>query len=290
MAANLGFGQVASLIGLNYLGNFTGAGLGQFFSGRKMYRQYKYQRALQEQAAQLNYNYQLDSARNLPGAQRQGLESAGYNPLLALGNFNATNGYTSAGSAGIATDPNIDMSGDAVNAYKVGKLERDMNKKQQEQIDSIIKNNDANTANAYEQAKTEEMKRQHYQSQIDLNSIQQQLGRKDLNWRDRLYLKDIETAYTNAAANRLGAQAAMSNASTAQNVYELDKRLHGGDIAKQDALKEYYNSKFGHGAVKFGEGASDLTRGLGTIVGLGAGAYGAGRYLRYLNKQPIGFR
>lgn len=79
-------GGAALSFGANYL-----AGL----------QQYKYQRALQEQAAQLNYDYGQKSLLNSPGSTRKGLESAGYNPMLAVQNATsgADAGWTSSGSA-----------------------------------------------------------------------------------------------------------------------------------------------------------------------------------------------
>lgn len=197
----------ASSIGTGFLNNM--------FAGKSMLRQYKYQRSLQEHAAQLNYNYGIKQAQELPQATRKGLESAGYNPLLAIGNFNTGNGFTSAGSAGLAT-PQVDsgnLGGDIVNAYRAFQLERKMNAKQIDQIDSVIKTNEANAALASQQAQTEQNKRDYYQSQVALNNIDTRLKNEELPWVARKRLMEIKTGYQNAQANFLGAEAQKLNSS-----------------------------------------------------------------------------
>lgn len=64
------------------------------------FKQYKYNKKLQEQAAQLNYDYGQRSLMSSPSATRQGLEAAGYNPMLAVQNSTsgANAGWTSNSS------------------------------------------------------------------------------------------------------------------------------------------------------------------------------------------------
>lgn len=69
-----------------------GVGLGKIFSGvEKSSNKKAYKQA--QKYAELQYQYMLRSARELPLATREGLEAAGYNPLLALG---STGGASSA--------------------------------------------------------------------------------------------------------------------------------------------------------------------------------------------------
>ena len=63
-------------------------------------------------AANLNYNIALNKA--LPTAMRQGLEAAGYNPILGvLGNYNAQTGSVSSsvGSQGLGNLPQVSRGG-----------------------------------------------------------------------------------------------------------------------------------------------------------------------------------
>lgn len=65
------------------------------------YKQYKYQKKLQEQAASLNYKYGRKAALNQYGWTRKSLENADYNPMLAVsqGPVGMSSGFTSPGSA-----------------------------------------------------------------------------------------------------------------------------------------------------------------------------------------------
>lgn len=75
--------------------------LGGASSALGSYKQYKYQKKLQAQSAQLNYKYGKKTALNQYGWTRKSLEDAGYNPILAVsqGPVGMSGGYTSAGSA-----------------------------------------------------------------------------------------------------------------------------------------------------------------------------------------------
>lgn len=72
------------------LGNVAGAGLS-----------YGQQKKLSEHQAKVNYQYAEKSARNTPTWNRAGLETAGYNPMLAVQNSTsgANAGWTSTPSA-----------------------------------------------------------------------------------------------------------------------------------------------------------------------------------------------
>ena len=72
------YGQIGSAL-VGSVGSLFGA-------NASAKQQYKYQSKLQEQAAKLNYDYSLKSAENMPSSTRQGLEDAGYNPMLAVQN------------------------------------------------------------------------------------------------------------------------------------------------------------------------------------------------------------
>lgn len=90
-----------------------GFGIGKILSGsEKLANKKAYQQAMLY--AELQYQYALKQARNMPLATRQGLEAAGYNPLLALGS-------TAGGSSAyhLPQAPNFENYG----TYKAGMLE-----------------------------------------------------------------------------------------------------------------------------------------------------------------------
>lgn len=116
----------------NMYGQIGAAGIGSFASlfgaNASSKKQYKYQSALQSQAAKLNYDYSLKSAENMPSSTRQGLEDAGYNPMLAV--QNATSGANSSWtSAGQATAPDYAgaISQGVANAQSFQRLKNETN-------------------------------------------------------------------------------------------------------------------------------------------------------------------
>ena len=121
------------------LGGLIGAGASMISSKRQMH----YQSALQREAAALNYDYGIKSLENSPTAQRKGLVSAGYNPMLAVSNatYGANSGWTSTGQAG-SFDASIGLSSGLNNVLSVQNM-----KNQTSQTESI---NDKNYAEADE--------------------------------------------------------------------------------------------------------------------------------------------
>lgn len=83
------------------LGSLGSSALSFLGASHGAYKQYKYQRELQQQAASLNYKYGKKTALNQYGWTRKSLESADYNPMLAVsqGPVGMSSGFTSAGSA-----------------------------------------------------------------------------------------------------------------------------------------------------------------------------------------------
>lgn len=73
-------------------------------TGKQQRRAYEYARALQQQ----QYDLSLKGFKEAPKAQRTGLETAGYNPMLALGNVG--NGVSVAGGTPVNAN-STDVSG-----------------------------------------------------------------------------------------------------------------------------------------------------------------------------------
>lgn len=133
--------------GLMAAGALGSAGIGALSANASSKKQFKYQSALQAQAAKLNYDYSLKSAENMPTSTRQGLEDAGYNPMLAVQNSTsgANSSWTSAGNA-TAPDYAGAISQGVANAQSFQRL-----KNETQQAESV---SDANYANA-DKAKAE---------------------------------------------------------------------------------------------------------------------------------------
>lgn len=133
------FGSFGSAVGSSVIGAIA--------ANSSAFKQFKYQSELQRQAAKLNYQYAQKTALNSPSWNRSGLESAGYNPMLAV--QNATSGVNSSfTSPGNATAPDYigGISSGIANAQSFQRL-----KNETAQTESV---NDLNYAQA-DKAKAE---------------------------------------------------------------------------------------------------------------------------------------
>ena len=152
------------------------SGIGLIAANASSRRQYKYQSKLQAQAARLNYDYSLKSAENMPSSTRKGLESAGYNPMLAV--QNATSGSNSSWtSSGQASAP--DYLAGLSNAFELQRV-----KNETAQTDSNIKLQS-------EQSKTEQSKRQNLEFQNAMLDVEKHLKQKDLDTYDQRFYAEM---------------------------------------------------------------------------------------------------
>lgn len=181
---------------------------------------YAFSRALQEN----QYNLNLKGLRESPSAQRQGLERAGYNPILAINSSGMSNA-TASGTAGLSDN------GAGANYASISNARR-LQKEEQAKLSADTQNaiaganaQNASAGLAQEQAKTEQYRQKEMESQTFLNNVNTELGKKDLSWRDKQYLMQIKTGYLNAQANHIASEAAQLNAHTAQADYRLRKGI-----------------------------------------------------------------
>lgn len=162
-----------------------------------------------KEAAQRNYNYSLSYLRESPQAQRQGLESAGYNPMLALGHVGAG---TYQGSEQAARMETPDLVGGAKAAAKMAKDITKGYKLQNEKAEKEIENLESDLA-------TKEVQRQQIGANASL--AQSQSERSDL-------------AYGLDIANTLSGVAG-----TASSLYSAKAM---SDVAKQNAATNARNA------------------------------------------------
>lgn len=206
----------ASLGLLGTLGSSIASGV---MAGHGQYRAYQYNRKLQKQ----QYDLQQKGYREGPTNARQGMEKAGYNPILAVGS-GLGSGFAGAGNAGgvgaISGDVG-DFASSASNAYRAFKLE-----KQQADNQSLIAMTSANSNNAQadlnrEQALTEQAKRTQMDFQNAMLDVEKHLKQKELSWADRKFYSEIYDNMQRAenygaiqAIERYNAQTARENAKT----------------------------------------------------------------------------
>lgn len=254
-------------------GALAAGGLGIAGSNAASRKQYEYQRRLQEQAAALNYSYNSKWAQNGPTFTRQGLESAGYNPMLAV--QNGTSNATSFASSGQAqnVDYNSSIQAGFSNAVDYQRLKNetvqtqsnvDLQNKQSEAAEATAANQ-----NAQAQGQLEDNKYISARNKAQIGNLQAQTQHFNAmidNMQARIKL-DRELGYMGFA-----------NARDIANIQASASR-YGADVS---AAASRYASDTGYGAATY-RSWSDHVRNLGIGIGGITGVY---RDLKGSNNYP----
>lgn len=224
----------------SFLGNLFGSSgpsaLGSIgFSALGSMMNYNYSKRLQENQYSLN----IKGLKESPTAQRQGLEIAGYNPILAVNSSGMSNATAGAGAS-------VSDNGLGSNYASISNARR-LQKQEQSKLTADTKNaiagansQNASASLAQEQAKTEQYRQKEMESQTFLNNVNTELARKDLSWRDKQYLMQIKTGYLNAQANHIASESAQLNAHTAQADYRLRKGITDYENVQRKAVSDFY--------------------------------------------------
>lgn len=219
----------AGAAGLMAAGGVLSSAIGMVAANHGAFKQYKYNSKLQKEAAALNYKYGKKNALNSPTWNRQGLESAGYNPMLAVQNGTAgTNSNWTSNSSVSAPDYSGLGVADAIN-------------------------------NA---TRLQEMRNQTEQtkSQIDVNSAtaENQLAEAANKRAENPYISKREEAQirqTDANTTKLNADTELNKATIAnmESRLQLDRELGfaGLDVARRGQDLNYASSIYGSDAVKY---------------------------------------
>lgn len=169
---------------------------------------YQYSKKLAKYEAELNYKYARKNAENSPSWQRQGLESAGYNPMLAI-----QNGIGSSNSSWSTADQ-FNMQQPTTNAIDLARLRNETNT-----AESQIELNNANSELANAQAVEQVIKNKYVDESIKtqlantLASTKQMETLADFQKEQSKYVGyNAVTGRINANANDVSSQANMLNA------------------------------------------------------------------------------
>ncbi|WGL31042.1 DNA pilot protein [Dipodfec virus UOA04_Rod_680] len=194
---------------------FAGNQLASSLNSRRAWKYAKKSMALQ-------YQYQLKGLRESPSAQREGLEAANYNPLLALGS-----GGSSAGSV----SPSF-MNSDSDSGYQsVSSAIDAMNAR------ANVKNVKANTELVKEQAETERAKRVQMDFQNAMTDVETHLKQKDLDTYDKRFYANLYEQMQRAENYRASSAIGMMNAETERMNAETNK----ANSALDAVAKRRYN-------------------------------------------------
>ena len=214
---------------------------------------YKYQSNLMDK----QFGLQIRGLKESPNAMRIGLESAGYNPIMALGN---TNAYASGGSAPSVSSSTLGSN--AVNAYQQNKLN-----------DATVNNTNAQAGLFDEQSKTEQAKRIQMEFQNAMLDVEKHLKQKDLDTYDRRFYAQLYEQMQRAENYRAMANVQGYNAETQR-------------IASNAQMLQAQTS------AKWTPGKIGASVGLGAVGALGA-LYGPAKFkvLKALGKvgRKVGF-
>lgn len=229
---------------------FGSSALGAAASGLTSILSFSQQKKLQENQAKINYQYAEKSARNSPSWNRAGLESAGYNPMLAV--QNATSGANSSWTSG----------GQASTSDFVGGIESGVNnvmsyinaKNQTAQTESQVQTNEATAENQRAEAANKRAENPFIPKReaANLGKIGAETSKIDAetdhyramidNMKQRLEL-ERELGFMGLDVQREGNRIGAYNATTSRKSYDLQREMFEGSQDKfmSDWAKKHPN-------------------------------------------------
>lgn len=221
------------------------AGIGSLFSANaSSKKQYQYQSALQAQAAKLNYDYSIKSAENMPSATRRGLESGGYNPMLAVQNATsgANSSWTSSGNAQNVDYSNVITQGIA-NAQSFQRLK---NETQQAESSSDAYYASADKAKAEKAEIVARLPFVSKREKAEIAKIESQSAKleNDIHYQNELinyYNNSLKLQEMGLQPQFINAGANATNAKTNFLQYQIDKEVQDIVRDREKRYKEWGN-------------------------------------------------
>ena len=218
------------------LGSFASAGINYVATSHGAYKQYKYQRKLQDQAYQQSRQFRRSSYQDTV----KSLRKANLNPALAYGNGAVSTGFQSAGTA-----QSEDYSGAVSSALDALRLRKE-NKLTDAQTHNIDTQTYKNQMENYYFPSIQEATIDNIKSNTALQEMQttgQMITNKYL---PRKMKAEIFSLYNNAKANLTNAQANMNNASS-NSWYNYHRSLGFGESKNNSAQKNFSVHGLGFG-------------------------------------------
>lgn len=248
---------------------FISAGMASNASSKAYARQLDYM----YRSAQTNYNFQQKSLRESPSAQREGLETAGYNPMLAVQNATGGANANFANSTGVNMDEIAGITtANATSAQAFNSMEN-----LDKQTESNVKLQESST----------------FKNRME--ALSQQIKNQFLSSRER-----AEINKTNAESTKLQSDTAL-NSATIENLksrLELDRALGfaGLDVQRRGQNLSYnattYSADKSYEASKYNTDNNMIKAGVAGVAGALGLMYGPAKLkaLRLLGKtKAVGF-
>lgn len=239
---------LGALAGISMLGKVASSGMGYAFNAKLQKKQYDYQRKLNQQG----YDLTQQGYREQYGNMRQGLESAGYNPLLAVNGGMTGASYSSGSAAGSSVGIDGSNLGDVITNAKQQKSQRDLNNASIRQLDSQVGVNNAEANYKEGLLQSEIIRQAGYDLDNQIKDLQRQKERKELNIWDKKLLSELENIQNDTALKRAHSYQALMDATSS--------RIQANASATNAKGSYYYNT---HRALGFGtsESGSDSFEG-----------------------------
>ncbi|UNI72404.1 MAG: DNA pilot protein [Chaetfec virus UA24_2340] len=214
------------------IGQAAASAASSFASGAaSSFKQYKYQKRLNQQA----YDLTQRGYREQYGNMRQGLENAGYNPLLAVNG--GMSGATFSG--GSASAPNMDFAG-SMNAFTNAKQQRSQNEVNDATVKQLESQVGVNNAEAnYKEGllQSEIIKQSGYDLDNAIKDLQRQKEQKELDIWDKKLLSELENIQQDTTLKRAHAYQAQMDA--------ISSRIQAG-ASVTNAKANYMNATEGN--------------------------------------------
>lgn len=221
---------------------------------------YKRQIGLMQEQARLNYHYAQQSAENSPSWNRKGLETAGYNPMLAV--QNATAGVNSSWASQAQSTP-TDTNG-AINAGVNASSTAQRVENETAQTASNINTNNATAFKANQEGLAQQLRNPYIS-----NREKAEIGEIETNTA-RL---ESENRYNDAAIANMDKtmqlQEKIANMEYAAHIYSAD-RGYAGTIYNADTHKniadEHSPSGKSQSFQNYTSGVRSIMSGIGDII------------------------
>lgn len=211
---------------LDFMSDAFGAGWSWMASQGASKRSYKYQKKLMDDA----YKLQQQGFNENPLLVRQGLEKAGYNPIMGQG---STNAFSSV--SGVPSSQTFDAGANVTNAFNA----RTQRRLATAQVDST----NAQASLFDEQAKTEQAKRTQMDFQNAMLDVEKHLKQKDLDTYDRRFYSQLYEQMQRAENYRAMTSVVGYNAESQR--IASNAQMVGSQARQSDAVTNRYLAKYG---------------------------------------------
>ena len=217
-------------------------------------RAFEYARGLQQH----QYDLTQQGYRESPTNQRLGMESAGYNPMLALGNVGSSASIAGGTPVSANATDSADLAGNAATLQSM--------QNQTEQTKATVENLDSSTAKNQSETLANTIKNKYLDDrekaeigQIEAGSSKMQAEIRNLTFMQQLAEKQLEMQRYGIDMNYMSSIYNSNSTSSAMR-YGADKSYNASTYAADKAA----SSSFGHTAATLGLGLMGMY-GLGKI-------------------------